>query len=135
MIVVVCVDDQKGMMFNKRRQSQDKIMREDLLKETGEGKIWMNAYSRELFADTKSAAMTVDGEYLKKAGPGDYCFVEDQDIRPYQEKIEKVIFYKWNRVYPADFFFSLDMQGWKLTKTRDFAGSSHEKITKEVYVK
>lgn len=41
MILIVCVDDHNGMMFNHRRQSQDRILRGDILELT-EGKIlWM----------------------------------------------------------------------------------------------
>ena len=38
MILIVCVDDHNGMMFNHRRQSQDRILRGDILELT-EGKI------------------------------------------------------------------------------------------------
>ena len=31
MIVMVCVDDKNGMMFNKRRQSQDRVLRQHML--------------------------------------------------------------------------------------------------------
>ncbi len=51
----------------------------------------------------------------------------------YEDRIEKVILFKWNRNYPADTFFSLDLSGYTLEKTEDFAGNSHEKITKEIY--
>ena len=36
MIAVVCIDDKGGMLFNRRRQSQDRLLREDLLREAGE---------------------------------------------------------------------------------------------------
>ena len=38
MVLIVCVDDHNGMMFNHRRQSQDRILRGDILELT-EGKI------------------------------------------------------------------------------------------------
>ena len=44
--------------------------------------------------------------------------------------------YKWNRDYPADFYFDIDYANdYKLETTLDFVGTSHEKITKEVYVR
>ena len=30
MNIIVCLDDKNGMMFNKRRQSQDKLLRSDI---------------------------------------------------------------------------------------------------------
>ncbi|MFR4122966.1 MAG: hypothetical protein ACLT0W_12285 [Clostridium sp.] len=44
-----------------------------------------------------------------------------------------MILYKWNRVYPADQYFAMDLSGWKLVETVEFPGSSHEKITEERY--
>lgn len=49
MIVMVCVDDKNGMMFNKRRQSQDRVLRQHMLELAGDKKLWMNAYSRKQF--------------------------------------------------------------------------------------
>ena len=45
MILIVCVDDHNGMMFNHRRQSQDRVLRADILELTDGKKLWMNAYS------------------------------------------------------------------------------------------
>ena len=52
---------------------------------------------------------------------------------PETANVEAVVLYKWNRVYPADQYFSKDLSGWKMVETEEFAGSSHEKITKERY--
>ena len=50
--------------------------------------------------------------------------------------IEKVIICRWNRDYPADFFFDLDMADFHLKGTMmEFQGSSHERITIEEWVK
>ena len=52
---------------------------------------------------------------------------------PDTANIESVVLYKWNRVYPADQYFTMDLSDWKLVETAEFAGSSHEKITEESY--
>lgn len=33
MVVIACVDERKGMMFNQRRQSRDTALCEDILRE------------------------------------------------------------------------------------------------------
>ena len=73
--------------------------------------------------------------FLEKAGPGEYCFVEDKDVVPYESRIEEVILCHWNRDYPADMYFKMDLGSWKLAETQEYAGSSHEKITEERYVR
>ena len=54
---------------------------------------------------------------------------------PYLPKIDTFILFRWNRDYPADFFFKVDLSQWNLISTEDFEGTSHEKITMEVYEK
>ena len=75
----------------------------------------------------------VDEEFLDKSQS--ICFVENQDITPYLPKIDTLVLFQWNRDYPADFFFTVDLSQWNLISTEDFEGTSHEKITMEVYKK
>ena len=133
MIIIACTDDNNGMMFNHRRQSQDRLLREHILNMTGGNRLWMNLYSKKQFSDIESAKVIIDEDFLEKAGCSDYCFIEDMDISPYIHKTEKIILFKWNRTYPADTFLPLDLNGWVLEWTEDFVGYSHDKITKEIY--
>lgn len=135
MIVIACVDDQNGMMFNRRRQSQDQLLRENLLQSVGARKLWMNSYSRAQFSDTDSEQIVTDSRFLENAPEGDYCFVEDQDLSRCLARVEKIILFRWNRRYPADTYFPLDLSLWTLECTESFPGHSHEKITKETYRK
>lgn len=135
MILIACLDDAGGMMFNQRRQSQDRVLRQHILEETAGAKLWMNAYSAKQFAADGSPQ--VDEEFLDKAAPGEFCFIETMGAAGYEERIEKIIVYRWNRSYPADFYFDIPLaeHGWRLARAEEFAGYSHEKITKEVYEK
>lgn len=130
MIVAVCIDDNGGMLFNKRRQSRDKAVLEDL-KNQGK-KVWIHSFSEKLFSEY-TGMVVVDDDFLKKAGEGDICFVENQSLKPYESQMEQIIVYKWNRKYPGDFRLDLDIHHWKLIEQVEFAGNSHEKITREVY--
>ena len=141
MILIVCIEDNKGMMFNHRRQSQDRVLRRHILDMVGNGKLWMNEYSGKMFAKDSEELLhgpvQTDEDFLKKASSGEYCFVETNscglDMFPDTANIESVVLYKWNRVYPADQYFTMDLSDWKLVETAEFAGSSHEKITEERY--
>ena len=79
--------------------------------------------------------ITVDEDFMAKAGSDDYCFAENITVKPYEKEVQKIILYRWNRVYPADLYFDIDLKNWHLKESNDFAGSSHDKITEEVYVK
>ena len=137
MILIVCVDDDNGMMFNHRRQSQDHCLRSHILAITTGKRLWMDVYSAGQFSIEETENIDIDDYFLSKAAVGDYCFVEDLDVSKYENLAEKVILYRWNRKYPGDLFFSIPLQdhGWKLIKSTDFAGSSHDKITEEIYSK
>lgn len=122
------------MLFNHRRLSRDRRVCEKILDYSNKKELWMNAYSRKLFTDlTDINSIQVDEEFLDKSQS--ICFVENQDITPYLPKIDTLVLFQWNRDYPADFFFTVDLSQWNLISTEDFEGTSHEKITMEVYKK
>ena len=49
----------------------------------------MNTYSAELFEGNEN--ICIDDDFLKNAGDGDICFVENEALSGYMEKIEKII--------------------------------------------
>ncbi|MCQ2450279.1 MAG: ribonuclease Z [Clostridia bacterium] len=134
MILIVCIDDKGGMLFNRRRQSKDSVLRQRVLKLTADTRLWMNAYTKGQFTE-EAANITVAEDFLSRAEKGEYCFVEDADYTAALEKAEQIIVYRWNRHYPADRRFTVDLSDWKLAAESEFAGSSHEKITEEVYTR
>lgn len=133
MILVACIDDKGGMLFNHRRQSQDRLLRLDLLREAAGAAIWMNAYSAKQFAPAPENIRVAE-DFPARAGEGAFCFFEDVDPVPWLNAAEKVLLYHWNRRYPADRFFPQPLAGWSVTRSEDFAGASHEYITKEILV-
>ena len=132
MNIIVCLDDNLGMLFNKRRQSKDRRVLEDIATFTNE--VWIQPFSKSIFEDS-IYPIKVDENFLDKAPQNTYCFVEADNASPYIDRIEHIIVYKWNRKYPSDFKFDISLENWKMIEQKEFTGFSHEKITKEVYVK
>lgn len=132
MNIIVCLDDNLGMLFNKRRQSRDRRILEDIEKYTNE--VFISSFSENLFSESL-CKIKVDDHFLEDAPHNAYCFVETNKVSPYIDKIEHIIVYKWNRKYPTDFKFDISLESWKMIEQKEFAGFSHEKITKQVYVK
>lgn len=133
MTVFVCVDDENGMLFNRRRQSRDRVLIEDVLRTAGGVPLWVSPYSAPLFAEADPAVHTAE-QPLEAAGAEGACFVETPPLAPWLARIQTLIVYRWNRLYPADRRLDIDpAQGFSLRETSEFAGSSHEKITKEVW--
>jgi len=136
MIVIVCIDNNNGMMFNNRRQSQDCNLRKHILNLTKDSKLYMNSYSYEQFSEeTNIKNIIVDEDFLNKVSQKEYCFVENISLSTYADKIEKIVLYKWNRNYPSDFKLDINVnEGWNMIYTSEFEGFSHEIITEEIYI-
>ena len=134
MKIAVCLDDKNGMLFAGRRQSMDRVLREAFLELAEDTEIWMDAYTAGQFQEDQSR-IRVDEQFLEKAGEDDWCFVEKADLSAVADQVNAFAVYRWNRTYPSDVKFPADLfvDRWKLISSREFAGSSHEKITEEVY--
>ena len=133
MNIAVCLDDKNGMLFCGRRQSKDQYLRQELLQLAQPDGLWMNSFSAKQF--DQEDEICVAENFLELAPQGQWCFVENTDILPYKEKIERIAIYRWNRHYPSDVKFPLEafQNNWRLISTRAFAGHSHEEITEEIY--
>lgn len=134
MTVFVCLDDRGGMTFNKRRQSRDSAVVQDIFRTLNESRLWISPFSEKYVPE---GAVKVSKNPLKDAGEQDFCFIENVGISDYLEKIDTIIIYKWNEIYPSDFKFDIKPEecGFRFRGKYDFVGKAHKKITKEVYKK
>ena len=128
MKIIACVDNDMGLMFHQRRQTQDRIVRENIkaLKE----RIYMNEYSYQLYKDTLDDVI-VDNDFIKH-GENHYCLIENVSVKDCD--IDEMRLYRWNTIYPCDYYLDIDLSKFQLVKQEMFKGSSHE-VTKEIYRK
>lgn len=135
MIGMICTDEKNGMLFHHRRQSRDRLLCQDILQECQGKRLYMNAYSGAMFQDAGDAQIVISEDFLEQAGEGEYCFIENSDLGEYLGRMEALIVYRWNRRYPADTYLTADLSdgSWEAGLVTQFQGSSHERITKEVY--
>ena len=132
MKIFLCVDDNGGLLFNNRRQSRDKKVIEKVFDIVGESKLWITEFSQALFDEGK---VCIDSELLELAAEDEFCFVENLKVAPYMDKINEIYLFKWNRKYPSDVKFDVPLNEWGMEEQTDFVGKSHEKITREIYVR
>lgn len=133
MKLIVCVDDNLGMMFNHRRQSQDAAVRADMLCMTGEQKLYVSPYTAGQFTETEQERLHISEKFLQEAGYGEYCFVEDPALLSEELMTEELVLYCWNRSYPADGYFTLVWSDDMLTAHENIVGTSHPQMWKKVY--
>lgn len=152
MILIACLDDNGGMMFGGRRQTRDRLVNRHILEMT-KGQLIMTAASVKMFRalpeelekDGASPEETetlgklveqirVEPDPLHAAGPGDFVFDEETPPGRFADRIRRLVIYHWNRVYPADIWFDLDLTvGWTRKAMQNITGSSHDPVTIEVY--
>lgn len=137
MILIIAVDDNNGLAFNRRRQSQDRILRDKILGLAKGKRLWVTLYTAQQFESvSEHPELNVSENPLTEAVAGEYAFVENMLVGEYARWIEKIVLFRWNRAYPSDLKFDIDISDgnhWRLVQTEDFAGYSHDRITMEVY--
>lgn len=111
MNIIICLDDRNGMMFNKRRQSRDKKVIQDMRELCVESHLWTSDYSGLLF-EMKDVYVT--DNFLEHAAEDDYCFIESIDPNEIEVPINKIVVYRWNRIYPADLYCTLDFSNYNI---------------------
>jgi len=132
MHLIVCIDDKDGLSFCGRRLSRDRVLNTHILQVAEGRNLWMSPYSAQLFPNSSVLA---DEDYLNKACPGDFCFVEKDFPLNVWGDLESVTLYHWNRTYPATERFPRKLlESMHLEYSEEFSGYSHEKITMERYV-
>ncbi|SFG43587.1 hypothetical protein SAMN04487761_1192 [Lachnospiraceae bacterium C7] len=129
MTIISCVDNQLGLLFNNRRQSQDYVIFEKIFfhfkkqhQQYPDAKFYMNTYSRSLFEEYSKhindfsnissadvnwfkANIIVSDNFLDLATKHDFCFVETDYVFSYLKEglVDGIILYHWNTTYPHDF--------------------------------
>lgn len=129
MTLYICLDDRNGLQFNRRRQSRDAAVLEDIRSHLS-GELLIDPFSEKLIREAEIPYV------LPPETAGDY-FLENTPCEDVLEQTEKIVIYRWNRHYPTDVRWEPDLGGlgFVLQETTEFPGRSHEKITREVYVK
>ena len=127
MTLILWVGKNGEMMFNRRRCSRDRGVIADILAMYDPSEIRVSAYSSPLFDGARVISSLSEAE-------GGVLFLEDLPLSAALAQARKMIVYRFDRVYPADVRLVIP-QDFQMTESREFAGFSHEKITREVYEK
>lgn len=134
MRVIVCLDDRLGLAFNRRRQSRDRKVTEDILALTEGGKLYVTPYTAKLFEGCNRSLCLSERPLWDTPSDG-WCFVELESPRDRLKDAKMLVIYRWNRHYPSDIVLedTPESLGFTLKESREFEGFSHEKITREIY--
>ena len=136
MILILPLDDENGRLFNKRRQSRDKVLNEYLLNLAGEDGLYMTSFSEKIFPEGSNIHILSKDELFGGTDrTGKYFFSEDGPVRELIEAgvVEMILVCRWNHRYPHDVVLDIPLPG-NPEILAEFEGFSHEKITVEQYL-
>ena len=136
MTLIVCLSDGGGMTFNKRRQSRDAEVIKNIEELVSDEALFISEFSQSLFSESKVSTIAVT-DPLDAAEADDFVFLEDSGAGEFFSKIKRLVIYKWNRRYPTDMLFDINPEEnrMKLSERIEFVGKSHERITREIWVR
>jgi hypothetical protein len=128
--LIMCVSKNGGISFNNRRQSRDEEVCKDMIALSG-GSIFASEYSAKLFDGIGKVQICDAG----KMPAGQYYFAERGMPEVDEQSISEVVLYHWNREYPADSFFDIDLKDFRLKENVEFEGKSHDCIRRERWIR
>lgn len=131
MKVILCLDENGGMLFNGRRQSRDKNVTADIIADLNDAKLYISPFSKVVFEQYPDKVI-VDENFLEKIAEDGVCFAEER-LPENTQSIKEITVYRWNRVYPADMYCNIDFSKFVLVCEKEFKGNSHTVITKQVF--
>ena len=76
MTYICCVDDYASLSFNKRRNSSDRFVIEDIINTVGEAPLRVDTYTAKLFRDKQIPSLIIDDDCLENAKDGEFVFVD-----------------------------------------------------------
>lgn len=138
MKLIICVDIDNGISFNHRRQSRDRGVIDDIARYVGDGKVYIDKYSKVLFEDVRLQVIiaTLREKEMNIVNEDYYYLEKPEDFLKFNiNEIDELILYRWDKKYPADYKLDIDFEKYKLKNILEFKGNSHEKITREVYAR
>ena len=131
MKIAVCVAENGGITFNGRRVSRDKKILEDMISLFGRVEVGESA-----FGMFERAGLAEGASVCAEENPDGALFIE-KDPAEYYGRAGTAVIYRFNVNYPADVYMTSSPadNGFTLVSVTEFAGETHEKITREVYSK
>ncbi len=100
-----------GMLFNRRRQSQDAALRSACYNGSRADHLDVGILRPGSFATARRTTSASATTCADQAGAGELWFVEDGRELIGARGAEELVLYRWNRSYPGDVTFPLAPDG------------------------
>lgn len=132
MIFIFTLDDTNATQFCGKRQSKDRVVAKDILEFIDSGPIYIKEKTASFFKDEANFIFVNNFENVPEDA---ICFAEEVISKELLDKAEFIVVYRWNRQYPSLVKDRLNLTDYTKEIIKEFKGSSHDKITVEIYKK
>ena len=132
MKIIICWSNNKGIAFHQRRVSRDAAVIADIKSLLGQQPLYIHPASQILFGES-GIDLVCSESYLSDANDNDYVFIESDAYLSFEDDIRQIIAYNWNRDYPADTYFRMDLSAFEQVDSTILPGHSHENIQREIW--
>lgn len=133
MTLIVCVDSNGTILFNKRRVSRDAAVISDIISNhSADGSpLMVLPYSKSLF--NEYPVEVIDSLDEIKEYTDRVLFAESSGLSRLNGFVTTVVLYVWDKVYPKGESFDLDLSDYSLISEIVITGKSHKEIVRRVY--
>lgn len=131
MKAIITLDNKYGYSLFGKRLSWDREIEKNVFENLAEDEsLFVSPYTMKSFSEPSQSRLIspIPDDREKDIT----AFFEVDDI---PSTLDELIVYRWNRNYPSDKKYNPYLHGWKRLSSEDFPGHSHNKITREVYVR
>lgn len=128
MRLIVIIDENNGLSFNNRRQTQDSFLIKHMIEiaERESSIIWIKDRSKDLF-EGYSNVQILDVDCFSIPA-GDFIFLEDGDANEVAMASDVIYLYQWDKTYPSDEVFVFTNQllnAFDVVESEEIEGEYH----------
>ena len=136
MILIFTLDDNNATQFCGKRQSTDSEVATHILDFANNAPIYMKEKSKSFFNTAiRSCSQFVFVDNFNDVPEDAVCFIEEVVSDEILNKVDLMLVYRWNRVYPSVVKDRLNLDDYTKHFIESFKGSSHNQITTELYMR
>ena len=132
--IIFTLDDRNATRFHNKRQSRDAVVAKHIADTYKSVPIYIQKKSISFFDDLEDQPDFIIFDSITEVPKDAVVFMEEPvhsiDLFLWTENIHV---FRWNRIYPSLITDRIDLTNFHKSVIQEFAGSSHEKITEEIY--
>lgn len=134
MTVFCSIDSCDGVIPMGGLQSADPMVAKRIFARVNNGNLYMGMNAYRAYGELDTVIATSRPlDYCKR---GEFCLLSGQDVTPFEDKISRIVIFRFKKSYPSTRFFRLFRKdGWIVESEDNFFSKKGIAVTETVYVR